>query len=113
MRKFKLDKNTSIKISSLAMAGMLFVTSIGFTGCSKKNDTSKSITVVQNKNNEISKEIKLLFPVLSDDIVNNTSLIIMLDEIAKKDVKKLMKKENIQIAQGFKYEGKYKTKENK
>ena len=34
-------------------------------------------------------------------------------EIAKKDVRKLMKKDNIQIAQGFKYEGKYKAKENK
>lgn len=34
-------------------------------------------------------------------------------EIAKKDVKKLMKKDNIQIAQGFKYEGKYKANVNK
>lgn len=85
MRKFKLDKNTSIRISSLAMAGMLFVTAIGFTGCSKKDDTTTSITIVQTKQDEINKEIKSLFPILSQDIIDNTSLIIMLDEIAKKD----------------------------
>ncbi len=76
MRKFKLDKNLSLRISSLVIAGTLFVT--GLTGCSKNNkaDEIKSNT---------EKGIVTLFPTMNDEIVENSSIIILLDDIAKEN----------------------------
>ena len=51
MRKFKLDKNLSVRISSLVMAGMLTISAAtGLTGCSKKSETNSYIVAVQNQN---------------------------------------------------------------
>ena len=45
MRKFKLDKKTSIRISALAMAGMIFVTSISLQFCRFKKKRLELIQV--------------------------------------------------------------------
>lgn len=100
MRKLKLDKNISTRISALAMAGMIFVTSMA--GCKKENNnnnnnnpiisTTQPVDNNETKNNEIinkvnktREEIKNLFNTMNQDIVNNASLIMLLDEIAKED----------------------------
>lgn len=82
MRKFKLDKNLSVRISSLVMAGMLFVTASGLTGCNKKSESNNtSIIEVLNQNDATKKGIKDLFPTMNSEIVDNASIIILLDEI--------------------------------
>lgn len=86
-RKFKLDRNLSNRISALAAAGMIFVSALAITGCSKKEDSSANTAIVsiQNSNDETQRGIKNLFPTMNDEIVKNSSLIILLDEIAKED----------------------------
>lgn len=94
MRKFKLDRNISKRISALVMAGALLVST---TGCKNNNkDATTPTTVVTTpvenpnleiirKNEDVRLNIKVLFPTMNEDIVNNASLIILLDEIAKED----------------------------
>ena len=90
MRKFKLDKKTSTRLSALAMAGIIF---ISISGCKKNNkveDTAPTTAVVEyeNEKNLVSltrTNIKSLFPTMNEDVVNNASLIILLDELAKED----------------------------
>lgn len=92
MKNYKLYKNTSKRISALVMAGVLFVSGGVFTGCgcSKKED-NKNTTNVKVENTMINEYdytkggITKLFPTMNSDIVNNASLIILLDEIAKED----------------------------
>lgn len=83
MRKFKIDKNLSVRISSLVMAGMLTVSvATGLTGCKQKNENSNSaIVAVQTQNDATKKGIKDLFPTMNSEIVDNASLIILLEEI--------------------------------
>lgn len=91
MRKFKLDKTTSKRLSALAMAGMIFVTCM--SGCKNNNETEEitptTITVeYENEKNLVTltrTNIKVLFPTMNEDVVNNASLIILLDELAKED----------------------------
>ena len=87
MRKFKLDKNISNRISALVMSGMIFVTSMVVTGCSKEdeNDQNTALVAIQNSKDETQKGIKYLFPTMNEEIVKNSSLVILLDEIAKED----------------------------
>lgn len=83
MRKFKLDKNLSIRISSLVMAGVLTVSvASGLTGCKQKEDSNKAaIVAVQTQNDATRKGIQDLFPTINSEIVDNASLIILLDQI--------------------------------
>lgn len=86
MKKFKLDRNISTRISALAMAGIISVTALGFSGCKQQNNKENaSIVAIQNTKDSTQKGIKYLFPTMNEEIVNNSSLIILLDEIAKKD----------------------------
>jgi len=83
MRKFKLDKNLSVRISSLVMAGVLTISAtMGLAGCSKKGENNNSaIVAVQTQNDATKKGIKDLFPTMNSEIVDNASLIILLDDI--------------------------------
>lgn len=83
MKKFKLDKNISIRISSLVMAGMLTVSvAAGLAGCKQKEGSNKTtIVAVQTQNDATKKGIKDLFPTMNNEIVDNASIIILLDEI--------------------------------
>lgn len=93
MRKFKLDKTTSTRLSALAMAGMIFVTSISMSGCKNNNgndETTQATIVVEYENEKnlvtlTRTNIKVLFPTMNEDVVNNASLVILLDEVAKAD----------------------------
>ena len=84
MRKFKIDKNLSKRIAALSMAGLIFVTNLA--GCKKqsnnKTQTPNSIVkMVDNTNNNID----ILLPQISDEMVDNSSLMLLLDVIAKED----------------------------
>ena len=86
MRKFKLDKNTSLKISSLVLAGTLFITSL--TGCSNKQEATTEkdpVAVVTTLKDNTEKGITSLFPTMNNEIVENSSIIILLDDIAKEN----------------------------
>jgi len=92
MRKFKLDKITSTRLSALALAGMIFVTSISMSGCKNNgNEETTPTTIVVEYENEkdlvtlTRTNIKVLFPTMNEDVVNNASIIILLDELAKED----------------------------
>lgn len=89
MRKFKLDKKTSTRLSALAMAGIIL---ISISGCKKNKQTNETTptTVVEyeSEKNTVAltrTNIKTLFPTMNEDVVNNASLIILLDELAKED----------------------------
>lgn len=84
MRKFKIDKNLSKRISALSMAGIILITNLA--GCKKQNNnktqTPNSIVkMVDNTNNKIDT----LLPEISDEMVDNSSLMLLLDVIAKED----------------------------
>lgn len=84
MRKFKIDKKMSTRLAALSMAGIIFIT--GLTGCKNKNDKTEStnnyiISMVDNTNNKIDT----ILPEASDEIVNNASIMLLLDIIAKED----------------------------
>lgn len=86
MKKFKLDKNTSIRLSSLSMAGIIFLTSITLPGCTKNNSKQNTAIVTLQSNKESTeRQILHLFPTLSKDVVKNTSIVTLLDDIAIKE----------------------------
>lgn len=104
MRKFKLDKTTSKRLSALAMAGMIFVTSLSGCKNNEKDETVPTTIVVEyeNEGNLVRltrDDIKELFPTMNDDVVNNASLVILLDELAKEDENK---KINSNVISNFK-----------
>lgn len=84
MKKFKIDKNTSIRLAALSAAGLIFVT--GLSSCKKteekvENINSEIITTVDDTENKIDT----LLPKASDEIVDNASIMLLLDIIAKED----------------------------
>jgi len=90
MKKMKLYRETSNRIAALVLAGVFTATSFTMTGCSKNEDKTLDTSIVivddeQNNYNITNDEIKDLFPTLNDDLIKNTSLIMLLDEIAKED----------------------------
>lgn len=97
----KLDRECSKKFISVVAASVLFVTSMGMTGCSKK-ETTNAITasdanyedgkeaddfqsLIKTKYEMTKEGIKKLFPTINEEIVNNSALIILLNELAKED----------------------------
>ena len=90
MRKFKLDKITSTRLSALAMAGMIFVSMAGCKNNKQVDETVPTTIVVEYENEKnlvtlTRTNIKVLFPTMNEDVVNNASLVILLDEVAKAD----------------------------
>ena len=84
MRKFKIDKKLSTRIAALSAAGIILVT--GLTGCkSKENKTEKVnnsiVTMVEDTNNKIDT----ILPEASNEVVDNASIMLLLDIIAKED----------------------------
>lgn len=84
MRKFKIDKNLSTRLAALSAAGIILVT--GLTGCKSKENKTESVnssivTMVEDTNNKIDT----ILPEASDEIVDNASIMLLLDVIAKED----------------------------
>ena len=84
MRKFKIDKNLSTRIAALSAAGIILVT--GLTGCKSKeskqeNITNSIVTMVEDTTNKIDA----ILPEASDEVVDNASIMLLLDIIAKED----------------------------
>ncbi|MBQ2946875.1 MAG: hypothetical protein IJE04_03380 [Bacilli bacterium] len=84
MRKFKIDKNISRRIAALSAAGVIFVT--GLTGCKSKENKTETVnnsivTMVEDTTNKIDA----IIPEASDELVNNASIMLLLDIIAKED----------------------------
>ena len=90
MRKFKLDKKASTRLSALAMAGMIFVSMAGCKNNKQVDETVPTTIVVEYEDEKnlvtlTRNNIKLLFPTMNEDVINNSSLVILLDEVAKED----------------------------
>ncbi len=109
MRKFKLDKEMSLKIAALFVTGAISITS--FASCSKKDDNNSSsetyseyseyeevsTTVSEPSEEEIyTEEVKLmvndvnsklntLLPNALDDVKYNTALMLLLDVFTQPD----------------------------
>lgn len=95
MKKFKLDKEISKRLTALSMAGMILVT--GLTGCksNKNDDLSSGPTTSTVENDLYSKEkvlvnttnnnIQSLFPEMNDEVAYNATLVLLLSELAKED----------------------------
>ena len=81
MRKFKIDKELSKRIGSLAAAGLIFVT--GLTAC--KNESKKADTAIVATVEETANNIDNIIPEASDEIVDNASIMLLLDIIAKEN----------------------------
>lgn len=84
MRKFKIDKNLSTRIAALSAAGIILVT--GLATCKSKENKSETVdnsivTMLEDTNNKIDT----ILPEASDEIVNNASIMLLLDIIAKED----------------------------
>lgn len=83
MKKFKLDKKISTRIAALCTAGLMIVT---MSSCGKKkeetkNDYSSEISTV----NTTIDNIENLLPELNEESEKNTSIILLLDMLAKED----------------------------
>lgn len=83
MKKFKLDKKTSLRISSLVLLGALSITPM--TGCTKKANGDFNNPSINAMKETTEKGIVTLFPTMNEEIVENSSIIILLDDIAKED----------------------------
>ena len=84
MKKIIIDKNISTRLAALSAAGLIFVT--GLAGCKKsekkeENPNSAIITMVDETENRIDD----ILPEASDEIVDNASIMLLLDVIAKED----------------------------
>lgn len=84
---FKLDKNISRRISALVLAG--FIT-VSCSGCKSKNvqndENLTSIVVLNDGSIDLTKDrLTRLFPDLNPDTINNFTLIMLIDSIAKED----------------------------
>ena len=84
MKKFKIDKNLSRRIVALSAASIVLVTSL--VGCKSKENKTESVnssivTMVEDTNNKIDT----ILPEASDEIVDNASIMLLLDVIAKED----------------------------
>lgn len=87
MRKFKLDKNTSTRLAALLLAGA-FTISLG--GCKSKkvqsDESTTSIVVLNDDSVDLVKnKLISLFSDLNPDTVNDFTLIMLIDSIAKED----------------------------
>lgn len=106
----KIDKELSKRFKSLSLASVLALTSL-LGGCAKKSNEPKTTSIVESTDNtsfgtsEIEGTngsanlyksesemvdntrslIKVLFKDMNDEVVNNASVIINLDELAKED----------------------------
>ena len=85
MRKFKIDKNLSTRIASLSMAGMIFVTTIGLTGCSKKEENNNESTSIQIMVEDTNNKIATLLPETNEEIMDTVTLMLLLNLLAPKD----------------------------
>lgn len=88
MRKFKIDKNISTRLAALSTAGLIFVT--GLTGCKANNKNSGTETVnsssaIVTMVDETENKITTILPEASDEVINNASIMLLLDVIAKED----------------------------
>ena len=94
MRKFKVDKNSSKRMVALSLATLMFVMSM--VGCkSKENKTQKTEVSIVTTVEETNNNIDLILPEASDEIVENASIMLLLDVIAKKDENGKINADNI------------------
>ena len=85
MKKFKIYKDSSKRFVALALTGVIALTTL--VGCnSKKNDAAatvnSSIVITVEDTND---KIDTILPEASDEMVENASIILLLDLIAKAD----------------------------
>lgn len=95
MVKIKFYK-IKTRFTALALAGTIFATGIGLTGCGSKSNETKDVTSYEESSEEVieeesleslvsntSKELKNI--ISNDEISNNAAIVLLLNVIAKKD----------------------------
>ena len=86
MKKFKLNKQGSIRFIALTLSAITLLSV--FTGCTKKEDSKTEDTKLVQKMDDVEalkKQLQILLPGLNQDIIDNTALILMLDELKNED----------------------------
>ena len=82
MKKFKLSKEGSIRFIALTLSAITLLSV--FTGCNKKGETEKEDTKLVQMMDDVEalkKQLQILLPGLNQDIIDNATLILMLDEL--------------------------------
>ena len=82
MKKFKLNKEGSIRFIALTLSAITLLSV--FTGCNKKGETEKEDTKLVQMMDDVEalkKQLQILLPGLNQDIIDNATLILMLDEL--------------------------------
>ena len=88
MKNLKIYKKLNTRAAALLLSGTMFLTAFGLSGCNRKNNSEEEViapnpivTTVDNTNNDLD----LILPEASDEIIDNASIMLLLDLIAKKD----------------------------
>lgn len=84
MSNLKIYKNTLGKrITAIALSATIFAAATGLSGCKNQEESSNSpiVTTVE----ETNKKLDVILPEANDSMVNNASIMLLLDIIAKKD----------------------------
>ena len=83
MKNLKVYKNNiGARATAIVLAATVFITAVGLSKCKKRTEIySKTLTMVEDTNNKID----IILPEASDELVDNASIMLLLDIIAKKD----------------------------
>jgi len=86
MKKFKLNKQGSIKFVALTLSAVTLISV--FTGCTKKGETKTEDTKLVQMMDDVDalkKQLQILLTGLNQDVIDNAALILMLDELKNED----------------------------
>ena len=84
MRKFKLNKEMSMRLAALSAAGLILVTSL--TACkSKENTEGTNSTSIVAMVDDTENKLNTILPEANDEIIENASIILLLDVLAKEN----------------------------
>ena len=80
--------DTKRKFTAYVLVGTMFASAIGLTGCNKNNTENNynvSNSQIQSVVDDTKEKIDTYIPELSDEVTNNTSILLLLDIIAAKN----------------------------
>ena len=84
LKLYKLKNN----LTAWALMGTLSLTAIGLSGCNKKQETAlvqQATSAEELAVNTLKQNIKTLFPEMSEEVIDDTSLILLLNILAKEN----------------------------
>lgn len=91
--------NVKRRFVSLALAGTLFASVVGLSGCGKKNDNKANVenetTKIETMYENTNEKLEVLVPEMNDEITDNATLMLLFDLIVTKDANGKINAENI------------------